>query len=71
LPPSERSIGRCVVSAIALGSLFNSLILSVTGGLIYSYFSALAFAELTPAALSPSAGCAEAPTAESSLKQAA
>lgn len=46
LPAAERSIGRGVVVTIALGSLFNSLILSITGGLIYSYFSALAFAEL-------------------------
>jgi O-antigen ligase len=46
LPAAERSAGRCVIAAIALGSLFNSLILSVTGGLIYSYFSAIAFAAL-------------------------
>ena len=32
---------------VALGSLFNSLILSVTGGLIYAYFSGLAFAALS------------------------
>jgi O-antigen ligase len=47
LPTTERSIGRGIVLTIAVGSLFNSLILSVTGGLIYSYFSGLAFADLT------------------------
>jgi O-antigen ligase len=43
----ERHIGRAVVITIAAGSLFNSLILSITGGLIFSYFSAIAFAELS------------------------
>ncbi|MBS0261955.1 MAG: O-antigen ligase family protein [Planctomycetes bacterium] len=55
LPVAERSLGRGVLAAIALGSLFNSLILSVTGGLIYSYFSAIAFAALdTSSAAAPS-----------------
>lgn len=43
----EQFVGRGVVLTIALGSLFNSLILSVTGGLIYAYFSGLAFADLS------------------------
>lgn len=47
LLPPERHVGRGVVLTIAVGSLFNSLILSITGGLIYSYFTAIAFAELT------------------------
>lgn len=55
LPATERSIGRGVVATIALGSLFNSLIMSITGGLIYSYFSALAFAELMPTSQSTAA----------------
>jgi O-antigen ligase len=55
LPVAERSIGRGVVATIALGSLFNSLILGITGGLIYSYFSALAFADLVPVVHSASA----------------
>jgi len=46
LPATERYVGRGIVLTIAVGSLFNSLILSVTGGLIYSYFSGLAFAAL-------------------------
>jgi O-antigen ligase len=47
LPTWDARVGRGVVLAIAVGSLFNSLILSVTGGLIWSFFSALAFATLT------------------------
>jgi hypothetical protein len=47
LLPPERHVGRGVVLTIAVGSLFNSLILSITGGLIYSYFTAIAFAELS------------------------
>lgn len=47
LPTFESRLGRGVVLAIALGSLFNSLILSVTGGLVWSYFSGMAFAELS------------------------
>jgi O-antigen ligase len=43
----ESHIGRAVVLIIALGSVFNSLILSVTGGLIYAFFSGLAFADLS------------------------
>jgi O-antigen ligase len=43
----EMDIGRAIVLIIALGSLFNSLILSVTGGLIYAFFSGLAFADLS------------------------
>jgi O-antigen ligase len=43
----SRDIGRGVVLTIALGSLFNSLILSVTGGLIFAYFGGLVFAELS------------------------
>lgn len=46
LPTGDARIGRGVVLAIAVGSLFNSLILSITGGLIWSFFSALAFADL-------------------------
>jgi O-antigen ligase len=46
LPTWDSRIGRGVVLAIAVGSLFNSLILSITGGLAWSYFSALAFADL-------------------------
>jgi O-antigen ligase len=57
----ELHIGRGVVLTIALGSLFNSLILSVTGGLIYAYFSGLAFAELAPKS---EAGALESPQAE-------
>jgi O-antigen ligase len=66
LPTGDRSTGRCVVAAIALGSLFNSLILSVTGGLLYSYFSALAFAELSPAAQAVALESAPLPNAEAS-----
>jgi O-antigen ligase len=47
LAPTDQQIGRSVVLTIAIGSLFNSLILSVTGGLIYAYFSGLAFAGLS------------------------
>jgi O-antigen ligase len=47
LAPPDQQIGRSVVLTIAIGSLFNSLILSVTGGLIYAYFSGLAFAGLS------------------------
>ena len=50
LLPPERQVARGVVLTIAVGSLFNSLILSITGGLIYSYFSAIAFAELSQVA---------------------
>ncbi|MGE5194862.1 MAG: O-antigen ligase family protein [Deltaproteobacteria bacterium] len=46
LPAAEKHIGRGIVLTIALGSLFNSLILSVTGGVIYAYFSGVAFAGL-------------------------
>jgi O-antigen ligase len=45
----ESHVGRAIVLIIALGSIFNSLILSVTGGLIYALFSGLAFAELSQA----------------------
>ncbi len=47
LSPPDQQIGRSIVLTIAVGSLFNSLILSVTGGLIYAYFSGLAFAGLS------------------------
>jgi O-antigen ligase len=47
LAPPEKQIGRGIVLTIALGSLFNSLILSVTGGVIFAYFSGLAFAGLS------------------------
>jgi O-antigen ligase len=50
LPPFERHLGRGIVLTIAVGSLFNSLIMSVTGGVIYAYFSAIAFAELSRSA---------------------
>jgi O-antigen ligase len=43
----DSHIGRAVVLIVGLGSVFNSLILSVTGGLIYAFFSGLAFAELS------------------------
>jgi O-antigen ligase len=46
LPAWEARIGRGIVVTVAAGSLFNSLILSVTGGLLWSYFGALAFADL-------------------------
>lgn len=42
LPAAENHIGRGVVLAIAIGGMFNTLILSVTGGLLWSYFSAMA-----------------------------
>lgn len=44
LPRWEGRLARGVVVAIAAGSLFNSLILSITGGLTWSYFTAIAFA---------------------------
>jgi O-antigen ligase len=47
LPAADRYIGRGIVVTIACGSLFNSLILSVTGGVIYAYFSGVAFAALS------------------------
>jgi O-antigen ligase len=47
LAPPEKHIGRGIVLTIALGSLFNSLILSVTGGVIYACFSGAAFAGLS------------------------
>ncbi len=48
LATRDQAVGRGIVLTIAVGSLFNSLILSVTGGLIYAYFSGMAFADLTP-----------------------
>jgi O-antigen ligase len=42
LPEWESRLARGAVLALALGSLFNSLLLSVTGGLIYSYFTGVA-----------------------------
>ena len=42
MPAWERQIMHGTVLTIALGSLFNSLILSVTGGLLWSYFAAIA-----------------------------
>lgn len=67
LAPPERYIGRSVVVTIAAGSLFNSLILSITGGLIFAYFSAIAFAELSQKALElPAAGSVTSDTHKAS-----
>lgn len=41
----DSRIARGIAAAIAVGSLFNSLILSITGGLVWSYFSAIAMAD--------------------------
>ncbi len=65
---ADMHTARAVVITIALGSLFNSLILSVTGGLIYSYFSGLAFADLSQ----PSkCGAPQNPTAHDALQSIA
>jgi O-antigen ligase len=56
LPTGDRLVGRGIVMTIAVGSLFNSLILSVTGGLIYAYFSGMAFAGLSPQSESSATG---------------
>jgi len=45
----DARIARGVATAIAVGSLFNSLILSITGGLVWSYFSAIAMADWSEA----------------------
>jgi O-antigen ligase len=45
LPAADGRIARGVVLAIAVGSLFNSLVLSITGGLVWSYFSALSMSD--------------------------
>lgn len=50
LPQWEGRLARGIVVVIAAGSLFNSLILSITGGLIWSYFTAIAFASWKPIA---------------------
>jgi O-antigen ligase len=76
LQPPERHVGRGVVLTIAVGSLFNSLILSITGGLIYSYFTAIAFAELSQSArqasqISPSTSESEAVVDQQSVRKAA
>lgn len=44
LPVGDCRLARGIVVAIAAGSLFNSLILSITGGLVWSYFTAIAYA---------------------------
>jgi O-antigen ligase len=67
LPVWESQIGRGIVLAIAVGSLFNSLILSITGGLVWSYFSAIAFAGLSSEMQSAAAESSARPT----LRQAA
>ena len=69
LRPPECHVGRGVVLTIAVGSLFNSLILSITGGLIYSYFSAIAFAELSQPTLPASQASPSLSKLESSLEQ--
>ncbi|MFN0055131.1 MAG: O-antigen ligase family protein [Planctomycetales bacterium] len=73
LPEWESRIGRGLVLAIAVGSLFNSLILSVTGGLVWSYFSAIAFAGLSSARTSGeiSPSTSEAALADQSPRVAA
>lgn len=62
----ESRVARGIVLAIAVGSVFNSLIFSITGGLVWSYFTALAFGELAAAKAS-----ATTPTVPVSLKAAA
>ncbi len=42
IPDWERQVLQGTVLCIGIGSLFNSLLLSVTGGLIWSYFTGLA-----------------------------
>lgn len=44
---AERHVAQGMLVCIAVGSLFNSLLLGFTGGLFFSYFSALCFASLT------------------------
>lgn len=63
LRSADIHVARAVVLTIALGSLFNSLILSITGGLIFSLFSGLAFADLSQAADSDAGGISEIPPA--------
>jgi O-antigen ligase len=46
LPAFEKHVGRGIVLTIGVGCMFNSLIMSVTGGVIFAYFSAIAFAAL-------------------------
>jgi O-antigen ligase len=48
LPTFEKHLGRGIVLTIAVGCVFNSLIMSVTGGVIFAYFSAIAFSALPP-----------------------
>jgi O-antigen ligase len=57
----ESRIASGIVLAIAVGSLFNSLILSITGGLVWSYFSAIAYAGLAQPAAAAPADAAPAP----------
>jgi len=42
LPPWERDVLQGVVLCIGLGTLFNSLILSVTGGVVWSFLAGVA-----------------------------
>lgn len=42
LPPAEAAAARGAAAALAAGCLFNSLILSFTGGLLFGYFTGLA-----------------------------
>lgn len=47
LPLRERHVAQGLMAAIVAGCLFNSLLLGFTGGLLFSYFTALAFAPLS------------------------
>jgi hypothetical protein len=47
LAAADKYVGRGIVVTIGFGSLFNSLILSVTGGIIYAYFAGVASAALS------------------------
>lgn len=66
MPEPQARIGRGIVLAIAAGSLFNSLILSVTGGLVWSYFGAIAGSGTRPGSTS-----AHAPVEVAATRRAA
>lgn len=55
MPDWERQVMQGTIVCIGLGSLFNSLILSVTGGLVWCYFTGLACGAWNEASASPDA----------------
>lgn len=61
LPPFEARLAHGTTALIGVGALFNSLIMSVTGGLIFAWFSGLAFSEWPGMRRSGTTGAAPAP----------